>query len=205
MLRRAQVPKAKDANLADVLGKSAPFVETAGKAGVRFMWRLTQSGEAHVREVLGLPDADAEIEHDVATLTALVARILDPMVQEYVTEAVTCLRIGALRASIVFLWAGAARTIQEAVMRMPLIDVNAAFLKYDAKARQVKRIDDLSYFKESTLLLVSQDLGVFDKNQRAVLEASLDLRNKCGHPGKYAPGPRKASSFVEDVVGIVFK
>jgi len=205
LLRRAQVPKTKDANLADVLGKSAPFVETAGKDGARFLWRLTHSGEMHVRAALGLPEADAEIEHDVATLTVLVSKISDPAIGEYVQEAVTCLSVGALRASIVFLWTGAVRTIQAAVMQLSLLDINTAFLKYDVKARAVTRIDDLSYFKESTLLLVAQDLGVFDKNQRAILDAALDLRNKCGHPGKYSPGPKKASSFVEDVVGIVFR
>jgi hypothetical protein len=205
LLQRAQVPRIRNANLADVMAKSAPYVETAGKDGVRFLWRLTQSGDAHVRTALGLPEADPEIEHDVSTLRRLAEHISEPDVAAYVSESITCLSVGALRAAVVFLWAGAVRRIHGAVMGEHLNAVNAAFSKYDPNARAVKRIDDLSYFKESTLLLVAQELGILDKNERGILESSLDLRNKCGHPGKYSPGPKKASSFIEDVVGIVFR
>lgn len=204
LLKRAQIPRVNDINLADVMAKSAPFVDTSGKDGPRLLWRLTESGSKHVRSCLGLPEADAEIEHDVSTLKTLASKITQQDVSEFVGEAIVCLSVGALRPAIVFLWAGAVRSIQDIVMQQPLNSINAAFIKYDLKARQVKRIDDLSYFKESTLLLVAQDLGIFDKNERAILESALDLRNKCGHPGKYSPGPKKASSFVEDVVGIVF-
>ena len=41
--------------------------------------------------------------------------------------------------------------------------------------------------------------------QRSVLEDCLNLRNKCGHPRKYKIGEKKVSSFIEDLVGIVFK
>ena len=76
--------------------------------------------------------------------------------------------------------------------------------KFDPRAKIVKNLDDLVLIKESTLLLVAQELGLFDKNQRSVLEDCLNLRNKCGHPGKYKIGPKKASSFIEDAVGILF-
>jgi hypothetical protein len=36
------------------------------------------------------------------------------------------------------------------------------------------------------------------------LGGSLNLRNRCGHPTKYKPGSAKVSSFIEDVVGIVW-
>jgi len=68
----------------------------------------------------------------------------------------------------------------------------------------MKAIDDFFYAKESILLLVTQDVGLFDKNERGILEETLGLRNKCEHPGKYRPGPKKVSSFVEDVINVVF-
>jgi hypothetical protein len=37
-----------------------------------------------------------------------------------------------------------------------------------------------------------------------MLEHGLDLGNACGHASKYTPGGKKVSSFIEDVVGIVF-
>jgi hypothetical protein len=55
------------------------------------------------------------------------------------------------------------------------------------------------------MLLAAEGIGALDKNERTTLEDALDLRNKCGHPTKYNPGIVKASSFVEDVIGIVFK
>ena len=52
---------------------------------------------------------------------------------------------------------------------------------------------------------MAQDLGLFDKAEKTTLGEALDLRNRCGHPSKYVPGVKKVSSFIEDVVGIVFK
>lgn len=204
VLRRARVPRAGRINLADTLAKSAPYVHTPGKQGNKFLWALTQTGEQHVRALLGLPKPEVEIEHDVSTLEGIADTIARGDVADYVRESVKCLSVGALRASVVFLWAGVVREIQSRVIKCRTRDINAAVAKYEPKGRTVKKIDDLSCLTESILLLVTQELRVFDKNQRTVLESALDLRNKCGHPGKYLPGPKKASSFIEDVVGIVF-
>ncbi len=204
LLRRAQIPRAIKLNLADALAKSAPFVDTAGKRGKSFLWTITSSGQEHVRALLSLPAKDVEIEHDVSTLENLVVRITDKNIADYIQEAIKCLSIGALRAAVVFVWAGAVRKIQEDVMAIGHANITTSVQKYDPKMRPIKRVDDFAYIKESTLLLVAQDLGVFDKNERGILEEALDLRNKCGHPGKYRPGPKKASSFIEDVVGVVF-
>lgn len=203
-LRRARVPRASKINLADILGKMAPLVDVVGKKGHAFLWSITPTGQKRIRLLLGLPEADAEIEHDVFSLEKLLTSIADKDVADYVKESIKCLSVGALRAATVFLWAGAVRRIQEEVIACGAQNVNTAATKHDPKARKIKRIDDLSYIKESTLLFTAQELGLFDKNQRGVLEDALSLRNKCGHPGKYKPGPKKVSSFIEDVVGIVF-
>jgi len=204
LLKRAHVPRASKLNLADALAKSAPFVDTAGKKGKRFLWSLTPTGQEHVRSLLGLPAKDVEIEHDVSSLETLVASISDKSIADYIQEAIKCLSVDALRAAVVFVWAGVVRKIQEDVLACGPSNVTAAIQKHDPKARPVKRLDDFSYIKESVLLLAAQELGIFDKNERGILEEALDLRNKCGHPGKYRPGPKKVSSFIEDVVGIVF-
>lgn len=203
-LRRARVPRASKLNLADTLGKMAPFVDVVGKKGNAFLWSITSTGQKHIRALLGFPEADAEIEHDVSSLEKLLTSISDKAVADYINESIKCLSVGALRAAIVFLWAGAVRKIQELVIAHGPKNVNPAVAKHDPKSRKIKRIDDLSRIKESTLLLVAQDLGLFDKNERGILEDALNLRNKCGHPGKYRPGPKKVSSFIEDVGGVIF-
>jgi hypothetical protein len=43
-----------------------------------------------------------------------------------------------------------------------------------------------------------------DKAEKTTLSEALDLRNRCGHPSRYH-GVKKVSSFLEDVIGIVFK
>ena len=204
LLRRGGIPRVSKLNLADILTKSAPHVQTTGREGHKLLWALTPTGEHYVRSLVGLPEADVEIEHNVSSLETLIMSIANPEVASYVREAVICLSVNALRASVVFLWAAAAREIQNRVMDCNLTDRNASVSKYDAKARPIKKIDDLAYIKESALLLVAQDLGLFDKSQRETLEVGLSLRNKCGHPAKYSPGPKKVSSFIEDIVGILF-
>jgi hypothetical protein len=54
------------------------------------------------------------------------------------------------------------------------------------------------------MLLAAKELGILDKPQKDTLEEALNLRNRCGHPGKYRPGIKKASSFIEDTISIVF-
>ncbi len=204
LLRRARIQGAESMNLSDILAKAGEYVDAPGVVGGKRVWRLTETGLAHVREILNIPRIEPKVEHDVASLATLQSTITDSDVKDYVTESLNCLSFGALRACVVFLWAGATRTLQRQIMQRPLTDVNAALAKHDPKTRQVKSIDDLAYVKEYLLLLVAQDVGVLDKGQREMLEQALDLRNRCGHPGKYSPGPQKVAAFVEDVLKIVF-
>jgi len=53
-LINARVPKAKSMNVADVLNKSGEMVDSPGSSGKARLWRLTPTGEAHVRRILGL-------------------------------------------------------------------------------------------------------------------------------------------------------
>ena len=203
-LTAARVKNAARANIADVLTKSAPYVHSPGKDGHRLLWALTPTGENYIRGLLKLPAADVEIEHDISSLEALVKKIKDPNIGTYLEESLKCLQIGALRATVVFLWAGAVRTVQEKLIVCDNAKLHSSLLVHDPKSRRVTRINDFAYIKEKIILLSAQDLGLYDKNQRSVLEGALDLRNKCGHPGKYNPGPKKVGGFVEDLVNIVF-
>jgi hypothetical protein len=186
------------------LAKSAPFVDTIGKDGNRFLWALTDAGKEEVRKALNLPAKDIEIENDVSSIDALISKIHDEDTKDYLAESIKCLQVNALRASVVFLWSGAIKKIRDDVIACGTQLVTTAVQKHDPKAKPVNKLDDLVLVKESVLLLAAQDLGIFDKNQRTVLEGCLDLRNKCGHPGKYKVGPKKVGGFIEDVIGIVF-
>jgi hypothetical protein len=203
-LIRARVPRGSKINVADVLNKSGALVDSPGADGNRRLWQLTTSGEAHIRGKLNLPASEPEIEHDVATLRTLAAKVSDSVVRDYILEAIKCLSVGAIRAAIVFLWTGAIRTLQEESLAKHAATLNAAITKHDPKARSVNKLEDFAYIRDATALLALQELGILDKGEKTTLEEGLDLRNRCGHPTKYIPGIKKASSFIEDIVGIVF-
>lgn len=191
-------------NVADVLSKSGPLVDTSGVDGKRRLWNLTDSGRESVRKLLGLPRADVEIEHDVGTLENLVSKVTDADVRDYLEEAVKCLKVGALRACTVFVWVAAIRTIQAEMIAKGSAAVTTAVQKHDPKARTVKGLDDFAHVKDVTTLLAAKEIGILDKNEKDTLTEALNLRNRCGHPGKYRPGVKKVSAFVEDITSIAF-
>ncbi len=169
------------------------------------LWQITPSGEKKVKDLLSLTDENVEVENDTTTLEKIInTKLKDPAIKDYFQEGIDCLKIGRLRACIVFLWAGSTYVIREELLTKPAKQLNAAIQKYDKKARNVTKIDDFAYIKDSILLLAAQELGLYDKSQRDALEQCLDLRNKCGHPGKYSPGPKRVSSYIEDLVSIIF-
>ena len=166
--------------------------------------RCRGTGEKEIRRLLLLPGAEAEVEVDVATLTKVASKVRDPGTKGFVEEAIKCLQVGALRAAVVFLWTGAVQTLRTKAWTKGAAKVNAAILTHDPKARTLRKADDFANIKDSVFLLALQDLAVIDKGEKATLEEDLNLRNRCGHPTRYKPGVKKASSFIEDVVGIVF-
>ena len=110
-LKDARAPGASKVNIPDVLSKSGALTDTDGLDGARRLWKLTEFGREFVRRLLGLPANEPELEHDVATLTALVSKVSDQDVRNYLDEAVKCLQVDALRACVVFVWTAAVRTI----------------------------------------------------------------------------------------------
>lgn len=191
-------------NVADVLNKSGAFVDAGKLQGKKRLWNLTDSGREHVRKLFGLPEADVEIEHDVGTLENLVKNVTDPDVRDYLDEALKCLQVNALRACTVFVWVAAIRTIQARLISQGTAALTSAIQKHDQNVRPVKTIDDFAHVKDATSLLAAKDLGILDKNEKDILTEALNLRNRCGHPGKYRPGVKKVSAFVEDIMSIVF-
>jgi hypothetical protein len=147
----------------------------------------------------------AEVQADVTTLTRLLSKVSDEQVRSYIEEAVTCLRHGALRAAVVFVWSGAIRTLQDAALGKGQRALNAALQKQDPRMRTVTTVEDFGWVKDRTLLDALTDLSVLDKGQKTMLVGALDLRNSCGHPTKYRPGVKKVSAYIEDVVSVVFQ
>ena len=146
-LRNARAKGWRKVNVADVLSKSGALVDTSGLQGKKRLWSLTDSGREQVRQRLGLPKADVEVEHDIGTLEDVVSKVSDADVRDYLEEAIRCLKVGALRACVVFVWSAAIRTIQTGAMGAGTAAVTAAVQKHDPKARAVKTVDDFAHLK----------------------------------------------------------
>ncbi len=204
-LRQARVPGIKNWNIGTVISRSGgPFITHAGVNGVgTYLFEITATGEERVRDLLGLPSADLEHENDVAALLRLAARIRDSQAQSYVKEAIDCLRIGALRATVVFLWAGAIATLREDLWRVGASRIRREVQQYQPST-EFKKKDDFARLKDVNLLEVAENLGRIDKGEKQILQQALTVRNQCGHPAKYSIGEKRVSSLVEDIVGIVF-
>lgn len=202
----ARVRSARRVNVADVLAKAGHYVAQAStKERGAQEWRLTNSGDQYVRKLLDLSDHEVEVVHEARSLESLARLITDELVRGYVEEAILCLKTGALRSSVVFLWTGAIRCLQErAVTAYPGDQVTAAIQKHDPKARRVSKVDDFSSIRDSVALLAFRELGLIDKGQWQTLNEALGMRNRCGHPTLYRPGATKVSAYIEDVTGIVF-
>ena len=123
--------------------------------------------------------------------------------KEYLLESIKCLDAGAYRAGIVYMWNYAIRNIHHRLLMHSVNSLNQAIAKHLNNAKQVTNEDDFSFIKESVVLKITVDLGVFDKNQKKILEDCLDIRNLCSHPGKYIPTQTKAKSFIEDIINIL--
>jgi hypothetical protein len=205
-LRQARVPNAAKMNIAQVLAESGSLVDSSTDGGGRRLWSLTGSGERHIRSLLSLVETELEPEAalSLASLANLTSALPDDLVRGYVEESVKCLSVGALRASVVFLWTGAIRTLHERAWSKGEAAVNAAISKQDPKARRLKKAEDFAFIRDRTFLDASTELGILDKGEKDVLVEALNLRNRCGHPTRYQPRLNKTKAFIEDIVGVVF-
>lgn len=204
-LQSARIKGHAKLNIADVLSRSGHYVDSPGAEGRRRLWMITDSGETFIRQILGLPDAEPELEQDVSTLVQASTAVDDTIVHEYLKEGIKCLSVGARRASVVFLWSGAIRVLQEKMLAKGKTQLNAALVKHDPKVRTISILDHFAYVKDRTTVHAALDLEIHDKSEKETLLEALNLRNRCGHPAKYNPGEKKVSSFIEDLIQIVFK
>ena len=142
---------------------------------------------------------------DTTDLEYIVLKINDKEERDYLQEGVNCFKGNALRAGVIFLWTAAIHKIQTKCMTVNLATVNSELKKIYANSKQIKVIDDFEYIKDEYLLDLACNLKVFDKTIKGVLKNScLDLRNKCGHPGRYKPKQQKIKGFVEDIIGTLY-
>lgn len=144
-------------------------------------------------------------EIEIDDLESLIFSLENDDEKEYLREALSCFRVGALRAGIVFSWVAGIRFIQNKCIELGYNSINNALQKSNSGAKKIKGLDDFETLKDLTILSIGFELGVISKHQRSQLENNLDLRNHCGHPSSYSPEINKARAFIEDIVNLMKK
>lgn len=201
VLAQARIPGTRGHNITRSLTRSMPNVHQGDE---RSKWEITGTGERYLREKYGAEvPQKSRAEADVAALETLAARIGDDATRSYVDEGILCLKTGARRAAVVFLWAGVVSSIRDIVWQHGAPAIESALHLHNPKAKFKKR-GDFADIKDSDLIQIAQDFEIYDKSQKKRLGEALDLRNDCGHPVKYRPGEQKVAGFVEDVISIVW-
>lgn len=129
--------------------------------------------------------------------------------RDYLDEAVRCYEGGMYRAAVLMVWSACIQHLFSVIeghrggVRAMEAANRARFGKGDpppASYKKISKTDDLLYFKEANVLLITEDAGLINRNARDLLEEKLKLRNRCGHPTQYKPGREETVIFIESLL-----
>lgn len=117
-------------------------------------------------------------------------------VQDYFSEAISCLESELYRSGIVLAWAGHFHVFSEICFQKHEADIRTARPRWSFK--------DLAELKEqiaeSQFLVVAKDVKFTTKAQLRILDGQLSQRNQCAHPTLYRPSMNAAIGYVDDMI-----
>jgi hypothetical protein len=135
-------------------------------------------------------------------LQRTIAKVSDSQRRDFLAEAISCLEVGARRATVVLSWIAALDHMQEYVFAHGLTAFNSALTKQSGKLNKLKIVtkDDFGDLKESEFIAICRSANLITNDIRKILDEKLGFRNSCAHPSSIAVGDSKVLSFVEDLV-----
>lgn len=124
---------------------------------------------------------------------------------DYLAEAVKCYENGIYRAAILMTWAATIQHLFSSISghKTGLKEFEKANFKRFGTSKgykEIRKIDDLLYFKEFDIVQLAEEAGMINRNARVMLHDNLKIRNLCGHPTQYAPGREQAVVFIENLI-----
>jgi|GEM_PF-5338898 len=186
-----------------------------GMRGGRWMYSVSKKAIRGIEKELtagGWFDADKKAEPgqligEVSkSLATAVATIPDLDERGYIEEALSCLHVsvGAYRAGVLMGWAATIDHLRRKIEQVGFAQFCSVYQRHFQRLHhQVQTRDDLEYYEDNRLLLVCQDLGIYDKAVKAQLDQALDLRNACAHPTMVKPGIHAVRKYFEDIINYV--
>lgn len=167
-------------------------------------WQLTAAGLARVQAAIGATGSQPTAK-PARDLRTHLQKIRQADTHAFLSEAVSCLEGGHLRAAVVLSWVGAVSQLYEHVVKTELSNFNAEALRRDPKWKLAKTVDDLARMKEHEFLNVLEALSILGKNVKAELQHALSLRNACGHPNSLKIGNSRVAAHIEVLLLNVFE
>jgi hypothetical protein len=117
-------------------------------------------------------------------------------VQDYFSEAISCLENKLYRSGIVLGWAGHFHVFSEMF-----------FIKHEADIRTARAkltFKDLADLKEQMaeahFLALAKDIKFITKSECRILDGQLSQRNQCAHPTLYRPSMNVAIGYMENMI-----
>lgn len=117
-------------------------------------------------------------------------------VQDYFSEAVTCLENKLYRSGIVLAWAGHFHLLCETLLQIKIDDLRRARPSWNFKdAPELKET-----CPESQILTAAKDINFITKPMLRILDGQLSVRNQCAHPTLYRPSMNEAIGYVDAMI-----
>lgn len=117
-------------------------------------------------------------------------------VQDYFSEAISCLEGKLYRSGVVLSWAGFFHVFAENLFAQHETDIRAKRLKWT-----FKDLDELKETRaESQLIIVAKDVKFINRAACRKLDGQLAERNQCAHPTLYRPSMNAAIGYVDDMI-----
>jgi hypothetical protein len=160
-------------------------------------WELTDVGRKHVATLAAQELSSSPAATEAQALRALLPKLKNDDAREFLKEAVICSEQSLVRAAVVLSWVGAMALMHDHAHAKYLAAINAEATKRDPKWKTAKTVDHLGKLSEATFLEIAETVGMIGKNVKQELEASLKLRNGCGHPNSLKIGPNKVAAHLE--------
>lgn len=168
--------------------------------GYRLEGRVRRALDAKYGEqptTVAVTSALAELPGKIPTLSE----------QVFLVETLACYRVQAFRAAIVMAWNLAYAHLLEWLLTdaTRLGQFNSAIpRRYPKRAGfAVNTRDDFDEFKESELLEVAKNAGLYSKDVGKILSQKLDRRNTAAHPSSVHIQKSQADDVILDLVNNV--
>lgn len=165
-------------------------------------YRLEGRHRAGLDERYGRRTATVAVD---AMLQGLPGWVSDEAGRLFLTEALTCYRNKAFRATIVMTWNLAFDHLLDWVLANHLPAFNPAITRRHPKRGgvAVARKEDFGEFKESEVIEVCGTAGLLPDNIKKILADKLTKRNMAAHPSLVEITQYQAEDVISDLVGNV--